>query len=87
MQHKDVGTGSNHIIHNYQFADIAERDQFVGTEEDLNKVCLVLEPYGFYAIKNINPIEWKTLSTVTINLEDYEVYTKEEINEMFYFSS
>ena len=37
MQHKDVGTGSNHIIHNYQFADIAQRDQFVGTEADLLK--------------------------------------------------
>ena len=59
MQHKDVGTGSNHIIHNYQFADIAQRDQFVGTEADLLKVCLVLTPFSYYTLSSINPIKWE----------------------------
>lgn len=59
MQHKDVGTGSNHIIHNYQFADIAQRDQFIGTEEDLLKVCLVLTPFSYYTLSSINPIKWE----------------------------
>lgn len=83
MQHKDVKKGNVHVIHNYEFEDITKMNEFIGSEEDLNKVCLVLEPYGFYALKSINPSEWKALSTITINLEDYEVYTKDEINEMF----
>jgi len=65
MQHKDVGTGSNHIIHNYQFADIEQRDQFVGTEADLLKVCLVLTPFSYYTLSSINPIKWEQFGSGT----------------------
>jgi len=80
MQHRDAKKGNIHIIHNFEFENIEEMNSYVGSEEDLNKICLLLEPYGFYALKNIEPIEWKPLSTITINLEDYSVYSKEENN-------
>ena len=73
MQHKDVGTGSNHIIHNYQFADIAQRDQFVGTEADLLKVCLVLTPFSYYTLSSINPIKWEQFGGGTSGNENNEV--------------
>ena len=82
MQHKDVKNGNVHIIHNFEFENVDERNSYVGSVEDLNKICLVNVPYGFYALKSIEPIEWKPLSTVAINLEDFEVYSKDEVNEL-----
>lgn len=82
MQHKDVKKGNVHIIHNFEFQDVNEMNSYMASVEDLKKVCLVNVPFGFYALKSIEPIEWKPLSTVTINLEDFEVYSKNEVNEL-----
>ena len=81
MQHKDVGTGSNHIIHNYQFADIAQRDQFVGTEADLLKVCLVLTPFSYYTLSSINPIKWEQFGGGTSGSGNSEVIEVIRSNE------
>ncbi|MBN1839493.1 MAG: hypothetical protein JW802_05555 [Campylobacterales bacterium] len=82
MQHREVKEGDIHVIHNFKFLNESERDSYQVKAEDLNKVCLVVEPYGFFALKSIEPIEWKPLSTVTVNVEDFEVYTKEQINTL-----
>jgi hypothetical protein len=78
MQHKDVGLGDIHQIHNYEFDTIVERDAFIPDLENLKLICLVNSPFSYYALKSIEPIEWKPLSTVTINLEDFSVLSAEE---------
>ncbi|AFL69754.1 hypothetical protein [Sulfurospirillum barnesii] len=82
MQHRDVKAGDVHVIHNFKFMSESERDLYKAKEEDLDKICLVVEPYGFYALKSIEPIQWKPLSTITVSVEDFEVYTKEQIITM-----
>jgi len=78
MQHKDVKKGNIHAIHNFEFTSKAERDSYIPSAEDINKVCLVLEPYCFYSLKSIEPIIWDILGKIEIRLEDYDVYSKEE---------
>lgn len=78
MQHKDVKKGNIHAIHNFEFESEMERDSYIPSVEDLNKVCLVIEPYCFYSLKSIEPIMWDILGKIEIRLEDYDVYSKEE---------
>ena len=82
MQHKAVGLGNIHQIHNYEFDTIVERDAFIPSLEDLKLICLVNSPFSYYSLKSIEPIEWKPLSTVTINLEDFSVYSQAETLEL-----
>lgn len=81
LQHKEITEGEQHIIHNFKFNTIEERDLYVLLEEDINKICLVIEPYGFYALKDLMPT-WKTLNTLTISVDDLEIYSKDEINNL-----
>ncbi|GEM_PF-4742000 len=83
MQHKDVKTGNIHVIHNFEFANVGEMNGYVASVEDLNKIALVNAPYGFYALKSIEPIEWKQLGGVEINVGDLDVYLKDEANQIF----
>ncbi len=83
MQHKDVKKGNVHVIHNFEFANVNEMNGYVASVEDLNKVALVNAPYGFYALKSIEPIEWKILGGVEINVGDLDVYSKDEANQLF----
>lgn len=83
MQHKDVKKGNVHVIHNFEFANVDEMNGYVGNVEDLNKVALVNAPYGFYALKSIEPIEWKQIGGVEISVGDLDVYSKEEANQLF----
>lgn len=78
MQHKDVKKGNIHAIHNFEFESEVQRDSYIPSAEDLNKVCLVIEPYCFYSLKSIEPITWDILGKIEIRLEDYDVYSKEE---------
>ncbi|AHJ12343.1 hypothetical protein [Sulfurospirillum multivorans] len=82
MQHKNVGLGNIHQIHNYEFETIVERDAFIPSLEDLKLICLVNGPFSYYSLKSVEPIEWKPLSTVTINLEDFSVYSQAETLEL-----
>lgn len=82
MQHKDVKKGNVHIIHNFEFANVNEMNGYVASVEDLNKVALVNAPYGFYALKSIEPIEWKILGGVEVNVGDLDVYSKEEVEQL-----
>lgn len=61
LQHKGIGEGEQHVIHNLKFGTIGERDSYVPIEEDLYKVCLVLNPFGFFALSGINPIKWESM--------------------------
>lgn len=80
MQHRDVKAGDVHVIHDFKFLNIEERDAYEPKAEDLDKICLVVEPYGFFALQSVEPTKWGPLSTVTVSLKDFEVYTKEETN-------
>lgn len=82
MQHRDVKAGDVHVIHDFKFLNIEERDAYEPKAEDLDKICLVVEPYGFYALQSVEPKKWKPLSTITVSVEDFEVYTKEQINTL-----
>jgi len=62
--------------------NIEERDAYEPKGEDLDKICLVVEPYGFFALQSIEPKKWSALSTVTVSVEDFEVYTKEQTNTL-----
>ena len=83
MQHKDAPTGHMHIIHNFEFATVEERNSYTPTSEDLNKICLVNNPYCFYALKNVDPIEWRILGEVVVNVGNLDVYTKAQSEERF----
>ena len=61
LQHKGIGEGEQHIIHNLKFTTMGERDLYVPLEEDLYKVCLVLNPYGYFSLSGINPIKWESM--------------------------
>lgn len=61
LQHKDIAEGEQHVIHNLKFGTIGERDSYVPIEEDLYKVCLVLNPFGFFALSGINPTKWESM--------------------------
>jgi len=87
MEHKNIKKGNIHIIHNLEFANITERDSYTPTTEDINKICLVLEPYGFFALRSIEPIDWRGLSSITIDLADFSVYSKDQTNELLNFKS
>lgn len=87
MEHKNIEKGNIHIIHNFEFANITERDGYTPTMEDLNKVCLVLDPYGFFALKSIEPTDWRGLSSITIDLTDFSVYSKEQTDELLNLKS
>lgn len=82
MQHRDVKTGDIHVIHDFKFLNIEERNAYEPKTEDLDKVCLVVEPYGFFALQSVEPTKWSPLSTVTVSVEDFETYTKEQINTL-----
>jgi len=87
MQHEEIEKGNIHIIHNLEFANITERDSYTPSTEDINKICLVLEPYGFFALRSIEPIDWRGLSSITIDLADFSVYSKDQTNELLNFKS
>lgn len=82
MQHREVKAGDIHVIHDFKFLNIEERDAYGPKAEDLDKICLVVEPYGFYALQSVEPKKWSPLSTVTVSLNDFEVYTKEQTNTL-----
>ena len=68
MQHKEIQKGNIHIMHNFEFSTIAERDTYIPTNEDINKVALILEPYNYYSLGSINPIKWENMRDDTIPL-------------------
>lgn len=59
LQHKEAPKGHIHIIHNNEFATLEDRDKFVPTIEDLDKICLIRTPYSHYALSSLNPIKWE----------------------------
>ena len=62
MQHKDIQSGNQHIIHNWKVADIAARDALVVTNEDIDKVCLVMADDFYYRLKSVSPSVWVQVS-------------------------
>lgn len=67
MEHRDIQKGQIHVIHNFEFADIAERDAYIPSIEDLKKVCLVNSPFSYYALRAINPAIWEAFGAGTTN--------------------
>lgn len=59
LQHKDAPKGHIHIIHNQEFATLQDRDMFIPTIDDLDKVCLIRTPYSHYALSSLNPTKWE----------------------------
>lgn len=62
MQHKDIQSGNQHIIHNWKVADIAARDALVVANEDIDKVCLVMADDYYYRLKSVSPSVWVQVS-------------------------
>lgn len=67
MQHKEIKETNVHIIHNMKFSTTTERDSYMPTQEDLYKICLVMNPYHFFSLKSLEPIEWELIGNQTVN--------------------
>jgi|GEM_PF-2322164 len=61
MEHRDIQKGNVHVIHNFEFTDITERDAYIPSVEDLKKICLVNSPFSYYALRSISPTVWEGL--------------------------
>lgn len=61
MEHRDIQKGQIHVIHNFEFADITERDSYIPSSDDLKKICLVNSPFSYYALRSISPTVWEGL--------------------------
>lgn len=83
MQHKEIKETNVHIIHNMKFSTTTERDSYMPTQEDLYKICLVMNPYHFFSLKSVEPIEWEPLGqneTTTKSAFDYKLNENPTIN-------
>ena len=62
MQHKDIQSGNQHILHNWKVASTADRDALIVVAEDVDKVCLVTADDFYYRLKSVNPSIWVQVS-------------------------
>ncbi len=60
FQHYNLSPGNIHGIVNWEFADLAERDAEVVTEQDLNKVCKVGAGTLFW-LSSVSPVTWSEM--------------------------
>ena len=60
-QHRDITTGSQHIIHNWEVATDTERDALTLVSTDLYKVCFVVADSRYYTLIDVANKEWASL--------------------------
>lgn len=63
MLHKDVASGDIHRMHNWDVADLAERDALVVVAADVGKVARVAADQQFYMLFDHDPVTWNTIGT------------------------